>query len=85
MAGIRVCLDDYLNPLEQLVGQWQRADPIRETIMETALGVLWDDLKGSTQTEIPDPYKVRTAPKMLKALASLPPVLLFNSGTWVIW
>ena len=54
-------LDDYLNPLEQLVGQWQRADPIRETIMETALGVLWEDLKGSTQTEIPDPYKVRTA------------------------
>lgn len=54
-------MDTYLNPLEQLLGQQQQSDSIQQTIMETAFGILWEDLKGATQTDLPDPYKVRTA------------------------
>jgi hypothetical protein len=53
-------LNTYRNPVEQILGQWQQSDPIREKIMETAFGLLWEDLKGSIQIDIPDPYKIRT-------------------------
>lgn len=54
-------LDNHLNPLEQLLEEIQKSSPIAETIMDAALGDLWGDLKTSTDSEAPDPYRIRTA------------------------
>jgi hypothetical protein len=53
-------LDKYSNPLEYLLGQMGKADPIFETIMDVALGDGWGELKSETGSEVPDPFEVRT-------------------------
>jgi hypothetical protein len=53
-------LDKYSNPLEYLLGQMGKADPIFETIMDVALGDEWGELKSETGSEVPDPFEVRT-------------------------
>ena len=57
----RWALDHYPNPLEQVLEQVGKSDPIFETIMQVALGDTWKDLKTATGSEQPDPYEVRTA------------------------
>lgn len=54
-------LTNYPDPLEQILGQLQRSDPIVETIMQVALGDQWRNLQTITNSDSPDPYKVRTA------------------------
>jgi hypothetical protein len=53
-------LDKYSNPLEYLLGQMGKADPIFETIMDVALGDGWGELKSETGSEVPDPFELRT-------------------------
>ncbi|MEO1396086.1 MAG: hypothetical protein AAFV90_24575 [Cyanobacteria bacterium J06634_5] len=52
-------LDQYSNPLDYMLGQLGKADPIFETIMDVALGDNWGDIK-SENGELPDPYELRT-------------------------
>ena len=55
-------LEQYSNPLDYLLTQLGKADPIFESIMDVALGDRWtQDLKGENG-EIPDPYQLRIAP-----------------------
>lgn len=59
-------LDQYPNPLEQILGQLEQSNPILETIMEVALGEDWRESLDATSKEgdengnLPDPYEVRT-------------------------
>ena len=57
----RWVLDNYPNPLEQVLKQVNQSDPIFETIMQVALGDTWKDLQAATGSNQPDPYEVRTA------------------------
>lgn len=54
-------LEHYINPLAQLQQDWSETDPILETMMQVALGGSWDEMKSTTDSTLPDPYKVRTA------------------------
>jgi hypothetical protein len=57
----RWVLDNYPNPLEQVLGQLQKSNPVVEKIMRVALGDQWRNLQTTTNSDSPDPYKVRTA------------------------
>jgi hypothetical protein len=57
----RWVLENYPNPLDQVLEQARKSDPIFETIMEVALGSTWEDLQTATGSEQPNPYEVRTA------------------------
>ncbi|MEL6816767.1 MAG: hypothetical protein AAFP03_18470, partial [Cyanobacteria bacterium J06598_3] len=50
-------LTQYSNPLDYLLGQLGKADPIFETIMDVALGDEWGDLQSDTGAEVPDPFE----------------------------
>ncbi|MEO1396231.1 MAG: hypothetical protein AAFV90_25320 [Cyanobacteria bacterium J06634_5] len=52
-------LDQYSNPLDYLMGQLGKADPIFETIMDVALGDDWSGIQ-SESGKLPDPYELRT-------------------------
>ncbi|MEO0806047.1 MAG: hypothetical protein AAFY33_07055, partial [Cyanobacteria bacterium J06643_4] len=52
-------LEQYSNPLDYLMGQLGKVDPIFETIMDVALGDDWSGLQ-SESGELPDPYELRT-------------------------
>ncbi|WP_141242184.1 hypothetical protein [Leptolyngbya sp. BC1307] len=53
-------LDKYSNPLDYLLGQLEKVDPIFETIMDVALGDDGlNDLKDENG-ELPEPYELRT-------------------------
>lgn len=52
-------LDQYSNPLEYLLGELEKVDPIFETIMDVALGDDWGGIQ-SENGELPDPYELRT-------------------------
>lgn len=56
----RWVLDNYPKPLEQILGQLQKSDPIIQNIMRVALGDRWRDLQTATGSNTPDPYKIRT-------------------------
>jgi hypothetical protein len=52
-------LDQYSNPLDYLLGQLEKVDPIFETIMDVALGDNWGGIQSENE-KIPDPYELRT-------------------------
>mgnify|MGYP001791533886 CR=1 FL=1 len=52
-------LDKYSNPLDYLLGQLEKVDPIFETIMDVALGDDWGGIQ-SGNGELPEPYELRT-------------------------
>lgn len=52
-------LDQYSNPLDYLLGQLEKVDPIFETIMDVALGDDWGGIQAENG-ERPDPYELRT-------------------------
>ena len=52
-------LEQYSNPLDYLLGQLGKVDPIFETIMDVALGDDWGGIQ-SEQGELPEPYELRT-------------------------
>ena len=52
-------LNKYSNPLDYLLGQLERVDPIFETIMDVALGDSWGGLQ-LENGKLPEPYELRT-------------------------
>ncbi|MGB3788428.1 MAG: hypothetical protein WA949_10490 [Phormidesmis sp.] len=68
-------LDQYSNPLEYLLGQLGKVDPIFETIMDVALGDDWGGIQNENG-ELPDPYELRTTkPSTGPGLLSNSPVV----------
>lgn len=68
-------LEQYSNPLEYLLGQLGKVDPIFETIMDVALGDDWGGIQNENG-ELPDPYELRTTkPSKGPGLLSNSPVV----------
>lgn len=68
-------LEQYSNPLDYLMGQLGKVDPIFETIMDVALGDDWSGLQ-SKNGQMPDPYELRTTePSMGPGILSNSPVV----------
>lgn len=55
----QLVLDQYSDPLDYLLGQLEKVDPIFETIMDVALGDDWGGIQ-SADGELPEPYELRT-------------------------
>ena len=52
-------LEQYSAPLDHLLGQLEKVDPIFETIMDVALGDDWGGIQ-SEDGDLPNPYELRT-------------------------